>query len=97
MVELTSRESYQHGRLSGLPPVARRSGGLHYNRQRIQLWGVAFVAPTLLFFAVFKYGPDAVGHRPQLHLATTWCPAPHFVGLGNYVSLVGTTRSSGRR
>ena len=24
---------------------------------RIQLWGVAFVLPTILFFVVFKYGP----------------------------------------
>ena len=41
---------------SGPPPVARRFWQIHH-RQRIRLWGIAFVLPTLLFFAVFKYGP----------------------------------------
>jgi multiple sugar transport system permease protein len=37
-------------------PATRRGPRLHYSR-RIQLWGFSFVLPTLLFFAVFKYGP----------------------------------------
>src|SRR5262245_23333707 len=36
--------------------LCRSAWRLHYSR-RIQLWGVSFVLPTLLFFAVFKYGP----------------------------------------
>ena len=56
MVELTSSEPYQHGGLTGPPPVARRFWQIHH-RQRIRLWGIAFVLPTLMFFAVFKYGP----------------------------------------
>src|SRR3954469_17735148 len=55
MAELTS-DAYQHGSLSAPPPAARRFWHIHH-RQRIRLWGVAFVLPTLLFFAVFKYGP----------------------------------------
>jgi multiple sugar transport system permease protein len=59
---------------------------MHYNR-RIQLCGVAFVAPTLLFFAVFKYGPMlwAIG----LSFTTyDMVSSPRFIGLRNYVSLI---------
>lgn len=56
-------------------------------RYRIQLWGVGFILPTVLFFAVFKYGPMLWA----LELSFTsydMVSAPHFVGLDNYRSLV---------
>ena len=42
-----------------MAPVRRRARPfwrIHFQR-RITLWGVLFVLPTLLFFAVFKFGP----------------------------------------
>ena len=48
---------------------------------------MAFVAPTLLFFAVFKYGPMlwAIGLSfTSYDMVST----PHFVGLENYGNLV---------
>ena len=74
------------GRGQQVPPVVRPAWRLHYNR-RIQLYGVAFVAPTLLFFAVFKYGPMlwAIGLS---FTSYDMVSNPHFVGLGNYASLV---------
>jgi multiple sugar transport system permease protein len=57
------------------------------HRQRIQLWGVAFIAPAALFFLVFKYGPMlwAVG----LSLTNyDMVSAPNFVGFENYRSLL---------
>jgi multiple sugar transport system permease protein len=59
---------------------------LHFQR-RIELSGMAFVAPTLLFFAVFKYGPMlwAIGLSfTSYDMVST----PHFVGLENYGNLV---------
>ena len=85
MVELTSRESYQHGRCSGPPPIARRFWQIHH-RQRIRLWGVAFVLPTLLFFAVFKYGPMLWAIELSFN-SYDMVSAPHFVGLDNYRAL----------
>jgi multiple sugar transport system permease protein len=70
------------GNLSGR---ARPRWRLHY-RRRIQLWGVGFVLPTLLFFAVFKYGPMAWA----IELSFTsydMVSTPHFVGLDNYLLL----------
>jgi multiple sugar transport system permease protein len=55
-------------------------------RRRIQLWGIAFVLPALLFFALFKYGPMvwAIG----LSLTSyDMVSEPRFVGLENYQSL----------
>src|ERR1700675_4757882 len=86
MVDLTSSEPYPHGGLSGPPPVARRFWQIHH-RQRIRLWGIAFVLPTLLFFAVFKYGPMlwAIGLSfTSYDMVST----PQFVGLENYGNLV---------
>jgi multiple sugar transport system permease protein len=59
---------------------------LHY-RHRIQLWGVAFVLPTLLFFAIFKYGPMLWA----IDLSFTsydMVSTPAYVGLENYRDLV---------
>jgi multiple sugar transport system permease protein len=54
---------------------------------RIQLWGIGFVLPTVIFFAVFKYGPMLWA----LELSFTsydMVSKPDFVGLENYHSLV---------
>ena len=56
-------------------------------RWRIRLWGMAFVAPTIAYFLVFKYGPMlwAMG------LSFTSCDMmkpPRWVGLENYASIV---------
>lgn len=55
-------------------------------RHRLQVWGVGFILPTVLFFAVFKYGPMLWA----LELSFTsydMVSAPHFVGLDNYRGL----------
>jgi multiple sugar transport system permease protein len=58
------------------------------HQSRIRLWGVLFVLPSLLFFAVFKYGPMlwAIGLS---FTSYDMVSPPQFVGLGNYDSLVG--------
>jgi ABC-type sugar transport system permease subunit len=85
MVELTSREPYQQGSLSGPPPVIRRFWQLHH-RQRIRLWGIGFVLPTLLFFAVFKYGPMLWAIELSFN-SYDMVSVPGFVGLQNYREL----------
>jgi ABC-type sugar transport system permease subunit len=59
---------------------------LHFQR-RIELWGMAFVLPTLLFFVVFKYGPMlwaiALSFASYDMVST-----PHFIGLENYQGLL---------
>src|SRR5262249_43447513 len=53
---------------------------------RIQLWGIGFVLPTVIFFAVFKYGPMLWA----LELSFTsydMVSKPDFVGLENYHNL----------
>ena len=56
--------------------------------QRIQLWGIAFVLPTILFFMVFKFGPMlwAVGLS---FMSYDMMSAPAFIGVDNYRHLVG--------
>jgi ABC-type sugar transport system permease subunit len=83
MVELTSADPY--GSLSAPPPVARKFWQLHH-RQRIRLWGVAFVLPTLLFFAVFKYGPMIWAIDLSFN-SYDMVSAPQFVGFDNYRAL----------
>ena len=54
--------------------------------QRVRLWGIAFVLPTLLFFVVFKYVPMLWA----IELSFTsydMVSAPHYVGLDNYREL----------
>ena len=53
---------------------------------RVQLWGIGFVVPTVIFFAVFKYGPMLWA----LELSFTsydMVSKPDFVGLENYRNL----------
>jgi ABC-type sugar transport system permease subunit len=66
-------------------PPARRFWQLDF-AGRIQLWGVGFVLPTVLFFVVFKYGPMLWA----LELSFTsydMVSAPANVGLENYRNL----------
>src|SRR3954447_2867347 len=58
---------------------------VHY-RRRIQLWGFGFVLPTLLFFAVFKYGPMLWAIELSFN-SYDMVSAPRFVGLDNYREL----------
>jgi multiple sugar transport system permease protein len=83
MAELTSADRY--GGLSAPPPAARKFWQLHH-RQRIRLWGVAFVLPTLLFFAVFKYGPMVWAIDLSFN-SYDMVSAPQFVGFDNYRAL----------
>jgi ABC-type sugar transport system permease subunit len=56
------------------------------SRHRLKLWGIGFILPTVLFFAVFKYGPMLWA----LELSFTsydMVSTPHFVGLENYRNL----------
>src|SRR6266478_9668885 len=84
MVDLTSRQSY--GSLSGPPRIARRFWQIRY-RQRIQLCGFSFVLPTLIFFAVFKYGPMLWAIELSFN-SYDMVSAPQFVGLDNYRTLL---------
>lgn len=85
MTELTSIGSYESEKLSR-PPAARRFWQLQYN-QRTRLWGIAFVLPTLLFFAVFKYGPMLWAIELSFN-SYDMVSTPHFVGLDNYRELL---------
>jgi multiple sugar transport system permease protein len=64
---------------------ARKAWRLHYSR-RIQLWGVSFVLPTLLFFAVFKYGP-MVWAVELSFTSYDMVSSPRGIGLENFESL----------
>ncbi len=85
MTELMSIGSYESEKLSR-PPAARRFWQLQYN-QRTRLWGIAFVLPTLLFFAVFKYGPMLWAIELSFN-SYDMVSTPHFVGLDNYRELL---------
>jgi ABC-type sugar transport system permease subunit len=65
--------------------VPTRRWRLHY-RRRIQLWGVSFVLPTLLFFAVFKYGPMVWAVELSFTSYDMVSP-PRSLGLENFESL----------
>ena len=56
-------------------------------RWRIRLWGVAFVAPTIVFFLVFKYGPMLWAMGLSFTTYDMMKP-PRWVGLENYASIV---------
>lgn len=68
-------------------PAGRRFWRLHFQR-RITLWGIAFVAPTLLFFAVFKFGP-MIWAIELSFTSYDMVSTPTFVGLDNYRKLAG--------
>jgi multiple sugar transport system permease protein len=68
-------------------PARRPFWRLRYSR-RLRLWGFGFVLPTLLFFAVFKYGPMI--WAVQLSFTTyDMVSPPRFVGAENYQALAG--------
>ena len=53
---------------------------------RIQLWGILFILPTILFFMVFKYGPMGWA----IYLSFTGydiVTEPRYIGLSNYISI----------
>jgi ABC-type sugar transport system permease subunit len=56
-------------------------------RWRIRLWGMAFVAPTIGFFLVFKYGPMLWAMGLSFTSYDMMKP-PRWVGLENYASIV---------
>lgn len=68
-------------------PAGRRFWRLHFQR-RITLWGIAFVAPALLFFAVFKFGP-MIWAIELSFTSYDMVSAPTFIGLDNYRKLAG--------
>jgi ABC-type sugar transport systems, permease components len=86
MVELTSTGSYEAGKGTGAEPSARPFWRLGYHT-RVSLWGFAFVLPTLIFFAVFKYGPMLWAIELSFN-SYDMVSAPHFVGLDNYRTLL---------
>ena len=55
-------------------------------RRRIRLWGFGFVLPTLLFLAVFKYGP-MIWAIELSFMSYDMVSTPAFVGLDNYRQL----------
>jgi multiple sugar transport system permease protein len=68
------------------PPTARSWLELDY-RYRIPFWGVVYVLPTVLFFAVFKFGPMLWA----IELSFTnydMVSTPTFIGLENYRGLI---------
>lgn len=68
--------------LAHRPPRKRRRWSVSY-RHRIQLWGFSFVLPTLLFLAVFKYGPMLWAIDLSFAAYDIVSP-PRYVGLENY-------------
>ena len=59
-------------------------------RTRIRVWGGLFVLPTLLYFAVFKYGPMLWAVWLSFTGYDMVTP-PRFIGLENYVSIFHDT------
>ena len=55
---------------------------------RLQLWGVAFVLPALLFFVFFKYGPMGWAFWLSFTSYDMLAP-PRFVGFANFAGLAG--------
>ncbi len=56
-------------------------------RWRIRLWGMAFVAPTIAYFLVFKYGPMLWAMGLSFTSYDMMKP-PRWAGLENYSSIV---------
>jgi len=86
MAEVASIGSNESGKGTGAAPSARPFWRIGY-QTRVSLWGFAFVLPTLIFFAVFKYGPMlwAIGLS---FTSYDMVSAPQFVGLANYRTLL---------
>src|SRR3954463_548270 len=85
MAELASTRSYKSGKRTGAAPSARPLLRLGYH-SRATVWGFAFVLPTLLFFAVFKYGPMLWAIDLSFN-SYDMVSAPRFIGLDNYRAL----------
>jgi len=68
-------------------PRARPLWRIRYSR-RLQLWGVGFVLPTILFFIVFKYGPMLWAIEMSF-TSYDMVSTPNFVGFENYRRLAG--------
>ena len=67
----------------------RPRAGAHLGyRVRLQLWGVAFVLPALLFFVFFKYGPMGWAFWLSFTSYDMLAP-PRFVGVANFAGLAG--------
>src|SRR6201993_4283207 len=86
MAELASIGSYKSDKGTGAAPSARPFWRLGYHT-RVSLWGLAFVLPTLIFFAVFKYGPMLWAIELSFN-SYDMISAPRFVGLDNYRALL---------
>src|SRR4051812_12551440 len=86
MAELASTRSYKSGKRTGAAPSARPLLRLGYH-SRATVWGFAFVLPTLIFFAVFKYGPMLWAIELSFN-SYDMVSAPQFVGLDNYRTLL---------
>ncbi len=71
----------RHG-LSATARRRRRFWQIPYSR-RLQLWGVGFVLPSLLFFLMFKYGP-MIWAIELSFTSYDMVSVPRFVGLENY-------------
>ena len=68
-------------------PRARKPRSRFFTyRRRIQLWGFSFVLPTLMFLAVFKYGPMLWAIDLSFHAYDMVSP-PRYIGLDNYRTL----------
>ncbi len=88
MSDLTSRVAPSAPRV-GPRQTARTTRRPRLRQQtRIRLWGIAFILPSILFFAVFKYGPMlwAIGLS---FTSYDMVSPPHFIGIDNYQSLAG--------
>lgn len=72
---------------AAVPRSRRRTSWLISYRRRIQLWGVGFVLPTLLFLAVFKYGPMLWAIELSFH-TYDMVSTPRYSGLANYRALM---------
>jgi multiple sugar transport system permease protein len=64
---------------------ARPFWHIGYSR-RIQLWGIGFVLPTILFFMVFKYGP-MLWAMEMSFTSYDMVSTPDYVGFENYQRL----------
>lgn len=88
MIGNTSSHDARPGNSPGGAAVAARRPFWHirYNR-RIQLWGIGFVLPTILFFMVFKYGP-MLWAMEMSFTSYDMVSTPDFVGFENYRRLI---------
>jgi multiple sugar transport system permease protein len=58
------------------------------HQQRVRLWGIAFILPAIIFFAVFKYAPMLWAFGLSFTSYDMVSP-PRFVGIENYGDLIG--------